>query len=157
MGGQGVKDVGRIKKSSPIPKRGDLRVQLRLPARGYKNWIVSNLVAFVFIGPKPNGKEVNHKDLNFLHNCYRNLEYVSHIENIHHAVRHGALFGHGGYTGEDNYNSKLTWREVRKIRKEYGWFGKDGLSTYALADKYGISQLVISKIINNKIWIEETR
>lgn len=55
-----------------------------LAKRCYK---VHSIVAAVFIGPRPSGMDVNHKDLNKANNAADNLEYVSHADNIAHARR----------------------------------------------------------------------
>ena len=49
-----------------------------------KNYRVHRLVAEAFIGPCPEDKEVNHKDLNKSNNHISNLEYVTRSENIKH-------------------------------------------------------------------------
>lgn len=46
-------------------------------------------VALVFLGPKPEGFEVNHKDGNKLNSAQSNLEYVTHSQNVDHAYNTG--------------------------------------------------------------------
>ncbi len=48
---------------------------------------VHSLVAEAFIGPRPVGYEVNHRDLNPMNPALSNLEYVTHSENLEHAFR----------------------------------------------------------------------
>lgn len=50
---------------------------------------IHRLVAEVFIGPRPAGTEVNHKDGNKQNPIVTNLEYVTHLENVRHAIRIG--------------------------------------------------------------------
>jgi hypothetical protein len=54
-----------------------------------KNAYVHHLVAAAFLGPKPDGAEVNHKDCDKTNNALSNLEYVSRGENIAHALANG--------------------------------------------------------------------
>lgn len=46
-------------------------------------------IADYFIGKKPKGLTVNHKDGNKLNNRYENLEYITIAENIKHAIENG--------------------------------------------------------------------
>ena len=63
---------------------GYLRVKMN-----NKSHEIHRIVAKFFIGERPNGMCVNHKDGNKLNNSPSNLEYVTIAENIHHAVKHG--------------------------------------------------------------------
>jgi hypothetical protein len=49
------------------------------------------LVAEVFLGPRPNGAEINHKNGIKADNHYRNLEYTTQAENFQHALDTGLL------------------------------------------------------------------
>lgn len=46
---------------------------------------IHHLVAAAFLGQRPDGYEINHKDGNPQNNAASNLEYVTHSENIKHA------------------------------------------------------------------------
>ena len=54
-----------------------------------KTAYVHHMVAEAFIGPRPDGAEVNHKDCDKTNNAVDNLEYVSRDENIAHALANG--------------------------------------------------------------------
>lgn len=54
----------------------------------------------------------------------------------------------GPLVGAKNGNSKLTDDQVRDIRQLY----VDGITQYELADKYGVSQALISNIVRGKTW-----
>lgn len=48
--------------------------------------LVHRLVAEAFI-PNPNSlPEVNHKDCNPMNNCFENLEWCTHLQNVRHSV-----------------------------------------------------------------------
>ncbi len=50
--------------------------------------------------------------------------------------------------GEKSKNSKLTQNQVEEIRQKYA----DGFTQKKLSVMYGISQVQISNIVNNKVW-----
>jgi uncharacterized protein YerC len=49
------------------------------------------LVALAFLGPRPAGYTVNHKDGNKLNNRASNLEYMTLADNIRHGFAHGLM------------------------------------------------------------------
>ena len=50
---------------------------------GFRKWIFTHtLVALKYIGKRPVGCDIRHKDNNKGNNHYKNLEYISHSENI---------------------------------------------------------------------------
>lgn len=53
--------------------------------------------------------------------------------------------------GEKNINHRLTAEQADRIREFY----KKGVSQQALADRYGVSQNCIFRIVNNLTWKEE--
>lgn len=111
------------------------------------------LVAAAFIGDKPNSKEVNHKDLKKDNNYYRNLEYETHKGNMYHASRYGVsnMFGSKEHKvkGENNHASKLTWRQVCKIRKLYKTCR---YSQKELSHKFIVSEVSIWRVIHKLTW-----
>lgn len=71
-------------------------------ARGYHQYVLSHrgitqtrkaasLVMAAFVGPRPAGLTINHKDGCKTNNHYTNLEYCSAIENVRHAYRLGLM------------------------------------------------------------------
>lgn len=68
---------------------------------------VHRLVAQTFI-PNPNNlPEVNHKNGNKTDNCFENLEWVTHKQNIMHSYKTGL---HKAYRGTYNKNSKKIYQ-----------------------------------------------
>src|SRR6266567_9562353 len=97
--------VGKILKPGANTK-GYLQAHLYIDNRKCVYPLISKLVAKHFIGPCPTGKEVNHKDLNPLNNCVKNLEYVTHSVNIKHAHKNGVKFGFGKGKKNPRYRLK---------------------------------------------------
>lgn len=110
---------------------------------------VHRLVAEAFIENPNDYKQVNHKNGNKQDNRRENLEWCDAFMNMNHAKEIG-LFK---TSGEDNPSSKLTWRKVKNIRKKY-ISGDKRYGLKGLAKKYGVSNVMIGKIINNKCWKE---
>lgn len=106
---------------------------------------VHSLVAEAFIGPRPDGYEVNHKDGDKTNNDWRNLEYVTASQNQHHAYDTGLKFGR---KGEDNGLSKITEVGVRDIRLRVF----NGERHKSIAKDYGIHEAHISLIVNGVNW-----
>ena len=110
---------------------------------------VHRLVAETFI-PNPNNlPEVNHKDGDKLNNNVKNLEWCTNLENMRHSVETGLR----NIKGENNPSAKLTVKDVINIRKEYIPKSKE-FGTVALARKYGVTNVMIGKIIRNECWID---
>lgn len=65
--------------------------------------------------------EVNHIDYDRTNNRLDNLEWVTHIENVHHSSNNGNYSGR--YIGSKNPKSHFTEEQVRTIRTMYenGW------------------------------------
>ena len=162
-----VSDLGRVRRIKPYPKFGgyiNAKVPRLLKAtidwHGYAIVELNDvprvarkkvhiIVAEAFIGQRPNGLEINHKDRNRANNVVRNLEYVTHSQNVAHSYTFTERMKNVS-RGMDHYNRKLTERDVKQIRKELS-AGKRGIGT-SLSKKYGISQSVISEIKHGRYW-----
>ena len=72
----GFRRLGRIKK--PIFNHRGYRMAYMY--RG-KALALHVLIAETFMGPRPEGKQVDHKDGNRAHNCAANLQYLTSREN----------------------------------------------------------------------------
>lgn len=138
-GGQ-VLRKGRVLKQSTFNGR---YMWLTLSREGTcKTAKIHVLVAAAFIGPRPPGKVIRHRDGNHKNNYYRNICYGTHQENSDDQKAHGTVL-----RGEDTTNAKLTDGKVRQIRKM--------LTTHtqaSLAKKFGMSNQQISNIKLGYSW-----
>jgi len=103
------------------------------------------LVAEAFLGKRPLGEQINHKDGNKTNNVAWNLEYVTPKGNIRHAIALGLHPG-GSPPGEKNPGAKLTDIEVIEIRRLY----TEGFTQTALGKQFGVSQQQIGKIVRRE-------
>lgn len=86
-------------------KLGYLRIGISKEGKR-KKILVHVLVAVHFLGPAPQGKEVNHKDGNKANNYFENLEYVTKSANILHSYR---------VLGRVNHNRSNQYIKARKL------------------------------------------
>lgn len=112
--------------------------------RNKKQVYIHLLVARAFIGVKPEGHQVNHKDGNKNNNRIENLEYVTPSTNMFHSSMFGLAV-----TGERHYCHKLTEAKVLEIRDRY----KEGnVTVRALAREYGVTQRTMQQVIEKSTW-----
>jgi hypothetical protein len=78
--------IGRVLKDQP--RDGYRAVQLWVEGKPI-NKLVHVLVTAAFIGPCPEGEEVNHKDGDKANNSASNLEYLTRPANLEHAYATG--------------------------------------------------------------------
>lgn len=132
-----------------------------------KNKLVHRLVALQFIPNPQNLPEVNHKDLNKRNNNVLNLEWVTHKENIQHALRAGKF--NAANWGSWNIGLKRTdaTKEVMSSKKRgskhpkfkgliYTPFGVFG-SSYEAATAEGTNHSTILKRVKNELNTEYHR
>jgi len=100
-------------------------------------------------GPIPDGLHIcHHCDTPA---CVRpdHLYAATHAQNMQDAIERGRFVMPPGGIGEKNGRAKLTESEVLEIRRLYA--SGDYLQR-ELADRYGVTQAYISKIVNRKNW-----
>lgn len=132
---------GILKKS---PQRGYLSVELFDQHGKNKRITVHRLVAAAFIGPRPPGYQVNHKDGDKKNNRASNLEYVTASENI----RHSFAIGLQSNQGEKHSQAKLKEPDVLRIRELLAL----GLTQAEVARSYGITPSAVSRIKSGELW-----
>jgi hypothetical protein len=116
--------------------------------RKQKQFRLHVLLALMFIPNPENLPEVNHKDGDKENYALSNLEWVTHKQNITHAVKTGLLTPP---KGEIHSCAKLTKEQVQQIRKEY-IKGSTTHGSVALGKKYNIHSTMILRIVHNKNW-----
>jgi hypothetical protein len=103
-----------------------------------------------FYGPIPEGFEINHKNGNKKDPSLENLEICTPSQNILHAFRVlGKKTNFKPMIGEENGCSKLSEADVLRIRDLYA---AGGARQKDLADKFGVSQRMISLITRREKW-----
>lgn len=108
-----------------------------------KRFLVHNLVALVFLGPRPPGFVVRH--LNGIKSDSRleNLKYGTVAENIADTKAHGYVFG-AKIRGLNSVWAKLTISKQDKIKK----LKSEGKSYRAIARKLKVHHKTVSNFIN---------
>ena len=148
--GYQVSDQGRVSSSQPW-RGSDYRI-LRPGdnGRGYEfvhlwrdghkqRFYVHRLVAAAFLGPPPDGLDVNHKNGKKADNRLANIEYVTKSENAMHAR----------VELKRRPNCRLTADQVRGIRTRY----EKGETTHkALADELGVAEETVRLAVSRQTW-----
>lgn len=135
---------GKTRWSKPKPSvvlkpsihRGYETVSLRGGAKPYRT-TVHKLVARAFIGPRPAGHEINHKDGDKRHNTPYNLEYVTPEENRKHALRNGLDIG------------RLSPEQVMQIKVISEYSEEDVIEELAM--RFGVDPLHVKKALNTSL------
>lgn len=96
---------------------------------------VHRMVLEAFVGPCPEGHEALHRDGDKGNNQLSNLRWGTHLENCADRTRHGTS-GH-----------ILSMEQAQEIRSFKGMMTQSDI-----AQRYGVSQVLISKIHRGKLW-----
>lgn len=131
-------------------KRGYRFILLHLRGGPQKGCWVHRLVAQVFVPNPLNLAEVNHIDGNKANNDFRNLEWVTRGENIHHSYATGLRKANPAY-GEQSHLARLKEADVLEIRKSYR-SGRGDFNTIALAKRFGVTHSAINRIVRHQSW-----
>ena len=154
-----VSNLGRIKSLDRYVKRGKsgffkegqiqklqnngngyLYKQLKHEGR-HRNFYIHRLVLMVFIGERPDGMVICHKDGDTTNNNLNNLRYDTPLENNIDQFRHGIEKG------------KLSNDDVLKVRKMY----KDGYKTKEISEFFNVGKWVVQRINSgeNYSWLND--
>ena len=149
-----VSNLGRVRRDWYATKRrtgntlrpgcdedGYLRVVLH--NQGAKTWKVHHLVAFAFIGRRPEGMEVNHIKEPKTNNRASNLEYLTHGENVLHAWRTGLVKPR---RGDASPSTKIKTAEIPELFQ----LRKNGMTYKAIGSIFGITASQVCAIYNGK-------
>lgn len=117
------------------------------PGGGRFQDYVHRLVAFAFIGPRPEGMEVNHKDGVKTNNLPSNLEWVTHSENERHSIRIGLREMMEPLRGEAHPRAKLTQKQADEIREIYV---SEKIGMARLAKRFGVTKVVVRNILEGE-------
>lgn len=128
--------------------KGYLRVGIMIDGK-LSTRKIHRLVALAFIPNPENKPQVNHIDGNKLNNNHNNLEWSTNKENSNHAIKKG-LFSFCAGWNKGTSNTKLTKKEVVEIRE---YRANNNYTFKKLAEMYNISETNISRIVNNKSWV----
>lgn len=101
------------------------------------------LIAEYFIGPRPKGYDICHNDGNPKNNNVENLRYDTRAGNCADRVEHGT-----NNSGARNGRAKLSEKQVLEIRAIF----KEKANQTAIARRFGVSQMQISRIIRGLSW-----
>lgn len=162
-----VSDQGRVRRACATHKSPKGRILT--PASdggGYRNLVlydhgarrtalVHRLVARAFLGPCPEGHQVNHRNGVRDDNRLLNLEYVTRSRNKQHGFEIGISQRPKGTL---NGMARLEEEDVREIRKL--WAQRPGkrlapdhpLSRDSIAKRFGVTGSNISLIVRGKLW-----
>jgi hypothetical protein len=150
---------GRVLRTCNNPDR-DVYPMVTLCNKGVRHpAAVHGLVAAAFIGPRPDGAVVNHKDGNKKNNHVSNLEFVTPRENSIHAAKTGLLNPPRGSRSGWNTKRSAMLRSVRRRAKldedkvsDILESLQNGQSPKSLAEKYGVDRSTISYVKRGHTW-----
>lgn len=138
--------AGRILVPGLPTARGHVYLQLTLRRGGRRHTVaIHRLVAAAFLGPKPAGMHIDHRNGVTTDNRVENLEYVTPRENTARAHAMGLV---NVSRGEHRYNAKLTDDDVRAIRA----LRASGHTCRALSARFGVVPGSICRIARGEIW-----
>jgi DNA-binding transcriptional regulator YiaG len=129
-------------------RKGYLYVSVRIEGR-QRHKSVHQLVCEAFHGVCPTPQhEVRHLNGVPTDNRADNLKWGTRAENAADRIRHGTS-QNPRFQGEDHPGAKLTWEQVREIRKRYT---TGGVTQTALAAEYGVGATNLGHLLAGQTW-----
>ncbi len=138
--GKPLQRAGRVLRGC-VTQKGYVKVSLCWGGV-VKGVHVHSLVAEAFIGPRPEGALVRHRDGDQSNNCATNLAYGTSQDNSDDMRRHGRVLA-----GERHGCAKLTQADVDRIRAL-----ADSTTQVELARQFHMSVQQISNIVRRAQW-----
>ena len=145
-----VSNLGRVRRAKPGPstrpgrilrpsvsEKGYLQVTYHHEGRQYTRK-VHKLVADAFLGSCPSQMEANHIDADKSRNHATNLEYITHTDNVHHAMRRGLALC---------VIPQATVDRIRKLRS-------DGVTYKDISKDTGVSKTYCRLLALNKYRVQ---
>ena len=153
-----VSNIGRVRviQTKAILNHYDNGYGYKYISHNGKKTAVHRLVAYEFCEIPEELKrykklDVNHKDYNKSNNYYKNLEWCTRSYNQNHAFQTQENRNVSGY---DKWNAKLNKEDIQKIKE----IKRDKkLSNEKIGKMFNVDASVISRIINNKSYIDENK
>lgn len=159
-----VSSLGRIKSLARTTRHGhklkEKIVNQSLNNSGYlgiglfknsrqEKFLTHRLVAQAFIGPRPDGKQINHKNGAKGDNSAVNLEYVTPSENQMHSYASGLQTP---IVGVNHYKNKLSEGSVLLAIQ----MSKEGFTDRQIGEKFGVCRQAIYDIRTGRNWCKLT-
>jgi DNA-binding CsgD family transcriptional regulator len=103
-----------------------------------KDRYIASLVLETFVGKRPQGYQIHHKNGDKTDNSVKNLGYVTISENIRHAIDSGLNKGNKGKKWH-----VLSEKEVSKIKRTH----KGGMTNNKIAEIIGVSPITVGRVL----------
>lgn len=141
----------QLKQKSKVLKyaldaKGYPRVALSKPGETLKTFTIHRLIALTFMGPRPEGNQINHINGVKTDNSTSNLEYCTQSENALHSFRLGLQKPKPGST---NPMAKLTEDQVNTIRTIAARGGRY-YGRKELAKRFGVAECTIKEVVTRR-------
>lgn len=140
---RGILFEGRLRKQSltgPGYKTGDAYMSVMVSVNGTRfRRLVHRMVLEAFIGPPPDGHVCNHKDGNKTNNHVSNLEWVTRLRNLEHAIE---------VLGKSPRHLTLSDADAEEILR----LRQAGITCRTLSQQFGVSPATIERRTKQLGW-----